>query len=178
MACTGSGSAIEWLDSGTSIYRGKGVPGTTVGFTGATIKARSEIELLSARPARGAPGDVEIVAARVNFLQSETYDVELGTPGGLCLDRWPPKAWGPRISYPLAGTVLAPGDVAAITLFLRSEVEGRHEFAGLEVEYIESGARNRSAWEGVGLSMVWTETPEQEPEGACVAGFTAGFLEF
>lgn len=177
-ACGSDGSALRVLDTGQTTYTSAGTMNVVIGYTVMIAEVLRPVTLLRAAPSSG--GDkVEVLAARVNFKKSDRREDDQPTPGGLCLGKWPPKAWGPRPTYPLEGLELSVGEVPVVTLFVRARAEGDVLLEGVEITYSDGTRVLRQVSVSVALDMAWREREKDLPKQgrACVLNSTLGFLE-
>lgn len=105
-----------------------------VGIYGArTFTVDRPTTLLEAVPAV-VPTGVTLLDARLSYLKSAGGARTVnGYPGGICTDVWPPAGYGP--TTPVAGASLEPGDVIALTFYLRAERTGRFDVQGYAIGY-------------------------------------------
>lgn len=107
--------------------------GTVTVWTMSLVKAKADVELLSSSFVRKSQG-LELLDTRVSrYGANERRGEVAGYPGLLCAPTWPPPGFGP--TRPLAGTRLAEGDSAALTVYLRAAGKGDFEADALRVTY-------------------------------------------
>lgn len=132
-------------------------------LTVSVIRAERPVRLLRATMLT-ADAELEVVAARVSFLRSESRRLYAGLPGYFC-GAWPPDRWGTNPSYALEGLEIDSDERFAITLVVLATKAGEWEGRGLQLEYEDAGTKRSASDDSVGVKILRRRTLAELPGG-------------
>lgn len=136
-----------------------------VGIVGLSrIEATAPFTLVAVRPEKQDRA-VNVLAVRAIFhgrgISPSGHRMFSGYPLVTCWRTWPVPGFGP--SYPVESLAFAPGDVAQLVFYVRSDRPGARWMEGYEIEYRDARGRLRKATGDTFRFEMHLHGPGEEP---------------